>query len=63
MKWNWQLPDWPEFSYDPSQIQRQGAEFLPGAGKLLGARTHLGEEHSARIRVELLSDEAWETSR
>lgn len=63
MNWNWQLPDWPKFTYNPAQVEQREAEFLLGAGKLLGAITHLGEEDSSRIRVELLRDEAWETSR
>lgn len=63
MNWNWQLPDWPNFTYDPAGNHSLETEFLLGAGKLLGVLTHLGEEDSARIRVELLSDEAWETSR
>lgn len=63
MKWNWQLPEWPEFTYDPTALHAAEARFLLGSGMLLGALVKLTDEDTARIHVDLLSDEALETSR
>lgn len=62
MTWNWQLPNWPEFTRDPGGIREREAEFLQGSGKMVGACAHLDEAEIVRIRVELLSEEALETS-
>lgn len=61
--WNWELPEWPEFRYDLGKLQALESEFLRGSGMLLGVLSSLGDEDTARIRVDLLSDEALETSR
>jgi hypothetical protein len=37
MIWNWQQPDWPDFSYDQSQIDDFEKRLLLGAGLLFGA--------------------------
>ena len=29
MLWNWELPQWPRFSYDPDQIAQEERQFLP----------------------------------
>lgn len=63
MKWNWQLPEWPGFTYDAPALHAAEARFLLGSGMLLGALVKLSEEDTARIHVDLLSDEALETSR
>lgn len=61
--WNWQLKNWPAFKFAPDEIGREEAEFLHGSGLLLGAFATLGEGDVEKIRVDLLSDEALETSR
>lgn len=63
MKWNWRLPEWPEFTYDSAALRTVESRFLLDSGKLLGALVELAEEDTARIHVDLLSDEALETSR
>jgi Fic family protein len=63
MKWNWQLPDWPDFTYDASTLHEAEARFLVGSGMLLGAMVKLSQDDTARVHVDLLSDEAFETSR
>jgi hypothetical protein len=42
MMWNWQQPDWPDFSYDPSRIEESEKRLLLGAGLRFGAFKHLG---------------------
>ena len=34
MPWNWQLPDWPKFTYDPNYISQQERQFLLGLGSM-----------------------------
>jgi len=63
MRWNWQLPEWPQFSYNPETLRLNENEFLHGSGLLLGAFASLNEGDIDQIRVDLLSDEALETSR
>jgi Fic family protein len=60
--WNWQLPDWPDFQFDRSQIERWEAEFLRQAGTFIGAVKHVDESERKQLTVELISDEAFNTS-
>lgn len=63
MKWNWQLPDWPDFRYDCERMAALEAGFLLRHGQVTGAFQHLDASGRELLRVELLSDEAVETSR
>lgn len=60
--WNWQLPDWPEFSYDANQLVEAEALFLEHAGVMIGVEKHLDPEDRDHITIEILSDEAIGTS-
>jgi Fic family protein len=62
MIWNWQQPDWPDFSYDPSRIEESERRLLLGAGLLFGAFKHLGEDDKRQLTIELISNEALKTS-
>lgn len=57
MKWNWQLPDWPKFSYDPLPIVSLENEFLKGGGGGFAILKHLEEDQKKQFIVELLSIE------
>ena len=37
MRWNWQLPDWPDFSFDAERIRASEEQFLKGSGVVIGA--------------------------
>lgn len=63
MPWNWELPDWPDFGYDSARIAAAEVRFLQNSSLLLGVMIHLNPADSAALRVELLSEEALETSR
>jgi Fic family protein len=41
MKWNWQQPDWPDFSWDESRLRKAEEHFLVGTGMLTGTLKHL----------------------
>jgi Fic family protein len=62
MTWNWQQPDWPNFSYDKSLLDDFEKQLLLGAGFAFGAFKHLNEEDKQRLTVELISNEALKTS-
>jgi len=61
--WNWQLPGWPDFSWQAEAMQAAEAAFLVRSGVHVGAFAHLSREEQDGLRAELLSDEALLTSR
>ena len=58
MKWNWQQPDWPRFSWSRDRMTRAEEQFLVGGGVILGAVSHLDGESRDRLTVESMSEEA-----
>lgn len=62
MKWNWQQPDWPVFSYDSAAMEPLERQFLLQSGEFIGACKHIGSDDKDRLRIELISDEAVKTS-
>ena len=62
MVWNWQQPDWPEFSWQTSRLARAEEQFLLGAGVFVGTTRHLSAEDHDQLIVEAMSNEALTTS-
>jgi Fic family protein len=62
MKWNWQQPDWPEFSWKQALLLKAEALFLLEAGEYAGTAKHLGAEDREQLTVEAMSTEAVTTS-
>lgn len=62
MMWNWQQPDWTEFRFDKSRLDPQEAGFMHSAGVVLGMIKHLDAGATDQLRIELLSNEAVQTS-
>src|SRR5437016_14549948 len=62
MLWNWQQPDWPNFTWDKTRLAQAEQQFLIGAGTLVGAVKHLGVDEHNQITVEAISTEALTTS-
>lgn len=62
MTWNWQQPDWPNFTWDRSRIFAAEQQFLLGAGVAIGTVKHLGEDEHNQLLVEVMSGEAVTTS-
>src|SRR5579871_2913035 len=60
--WNWQQPDWPNFLYDKARLEPYEANFLQSAGVLLGIVKHLDADASEKLRIELITNEALQTS-
>lgn len=62
MSWNWQQPDWPNFTYDSKALEPLEKQFLLQSGELVGAYKHIGAGEQETLRIELISDEAVKTS-
>jgi Fic family protein len=63
MRWNWQQTDWASFQYDPGQLRALEERFLREGGRWLGAFSHLGSKDQETLRVDLMSQEALQSSR
>jgi len=61
--WNWQQDDWPHFQYDKKAIEELEAKFLQQSGMNLGAFKHISDEDKELLKVELISEEALQTSK
>ena len=44
MRWNWQRHDWPNFAYDAKRLRNREAQFMKGAGIVVGAMSHLDSD-------------------
>jgi len=62
MTWNWQQPDWPEFTYDRAALEPSERQFLLQSGEFIGACRHIGADDRETLKIELISDEAVKTS-
>ncbi|MGI8524985.1 MAG: Fic family protein [Pseudolabrys sp.] len=62
MIWNWQRPDWPDFTYDSKALQSAERDFLQRSGEFIGAFRHVGQNDQDAFKIELISDEAVKTS-
>src|SRR5882672_1366425 len=62
MPWNWEQPDWPNFSYDSEALAPLEREFLLRSGEFIGAYKHVGPDDQETLKIELISDEAVKTS-
>ena len=62
MEWNWQQPDWPEFSWAASRLAKAEEQFLLRAGRFIGTVQHLGHNDRDLLIVESMSNEALTTS-
>ena len=63
MPWNWELPDWPKFNYDPDRISPLERQFLLGMGSTFAYLKTVDEQEYRRFIVEILSLEGLESSR
>jgi len=62
MTWNWQQPDWPNFSWDATRLRKAEEHFLMGMGVFAGAVKHLSTPDQEQLTVEAISAEAVTTS-
>ena len=62
MRWNWQLPDWPDFRFDADRIRTFEEQFLKGSGVVIGALHHLDADSRDGLTIELISQEVVDSS-
>jgi len=62
MPWNWQQPDWPNFTWNPTRLAAAESEFLLGGGVFIGTIKHLGDEDRNQLTIEAMSTEALTTA-
>lgn len=63
MKWIWQLPNWPQFTFDPGRFTHGEREFHRNAGLIIGSLAAVSADEVNELRVTLLSSEALDTSK
>ncbi len=63
MKWNWQHPDWPHFTWNPEKLVRAEQIFLEESGTASGAAMHLNVKDKEAFTVELMTGNAMDTSK
>ncbi len=63
MKWNWQLKNWPRFSYEKSIIEPSEKELLLQAGYFSGVLEHLSQSEQDTVKVQILRDETLSSSK
>jgi Fic family protein len=63
MSWNWELPEWPKFTYDTDSISQVERQFLLGGGGAIAYLDGIDEGEYKRFAVEILSLEGMESSR
>lgn len=62
MTWNWQRPEWPNFTWNPHLLRRAEEQFLVGGGMFAGIFAHLASDDKDQLVIEALSTEALTTS-
>jgi len=62
MTWNWQQPDWPEFTWDMRRMQLAEEQFLLGCGVIAGTSNHLETGEQEQLTIESICAEALTTS-
>lgn len=62
MRWNWQLPDWPDFRFNADRIRAAEEQFLKGSGVVIGALHHLDGDARDGLTIELISQEVIDSS-
>ena len=63
MPWNWELPNWPKFHYDPACIAQMERQFLLGVGSSSAYLKTIDAQEYNRFMVEILSVEGLESSK
>ena len=63
MPWNWELPKWPNFNYDPDSLSALEKKFLLSVGGASAYLKTIDEQEYHKFRVEILSLEGLESSK
>ena len=56
MSWNWQQPDWPDFTWASDRLERAEQAFLVSGGVILGSLAHLDQKDQDTLVVEVMCE-------
>ncbi|NML96011.1 Fic family protein [Novosphingobium olei] len=62
MRWNWQLPDWPDFAFDAAPLRAAEERFLRGSGVIVGALLHVDGAEREALTIDLIAQETIDSS-
>lgn len=62
MFWNWEKPDWPDFTWKQARFTEAEARFRTGGGVFLGSIRHIVGHERRLLLVEAMSTESATTS-
>jgi Fic family protein len=62
MTWNWQLADWPHFTYSREAMTAIEAGFLKNAGVIVGALEHVPAPERTKLTLNLIAQETLDNS-
>lgn len=62
MVWNWQLKNWPNFTWNKDKLEKYEHTFILKSGVVIGSSQHISSEDKQELLVQLLSTEAVDTS-
>jgi Fic family protein len=62
MRWNWQQPGWPHFSFDQASLRAEEERFLRGSGVIIGALLHVDADQKQALTIDLIAQETIDSS-
>lgn len=62
MKWNWQLKDWPNFTWDSDKLVVFEQSFAENAGIIIGSSQHISQEGKQNLFIDLMCTDALDSS-
>lgn len=62
MKWNWQLENWPNFTWDSDKLVAFEQSFTEGAGIIIGSSQHISQEGKQNLFIDLMCTDALDSS-
>lgn len=62
MRWNWQQPGWPRFSFDQTSLRAEEERFLRGSGVIIGALLHVDDDQKRALTIDLIAQETIDSS-
>jgi Fic family protein len=61
-KWNWEDPNWPNFTFDQTQIANLENLFLEKTGEFKGVIRYMPEQQLNKLKIDIISTETITTS-
>ncbi len=62
MKWNWQLENWPNFTWESSKLAVLEQSFTENAGIIIGSSRHISHEGKQNLVIDLMCADALDSS-